>query len=83
MTCIPFQSADGKMTGHFCEVPSFTVSYKGKTWTFEYHDYFGPSVLRKDGEISARQPGPRSNFWKAFERWERRRERQEAARAVT
>lgn len=76
MTCIPFKSADGKISGVFCESPVHTVSSKGKKWTFEYHDYFGPSVLRKDGEISARQPGPRSDFWKAFDRWFKRREKQ-------
>lgn len=83
MTCIPFQSADGKIVGHFCESPVHTVASKGKKWTFEYHRYFGPTVLRKDGEPRVRQPGPRSLFWAAFARWERRQERRRAAGRVT
>ena len=34
--------------------------YKFKGFYFEWHSYFGPSALRKDGEISKRIP---SGFW--------------------
>lgn len=45
------------------------VDEAGGSWTFEMHPYCGPMVLRKDGEPKARQPGSRSAFWPAFERW--------------
>lgn len=41
-------------------------------WLVEIHRYCGPIVLRKDGEPRVRQPGARSAFWDAWERWDRR-----------
>ncbi len=76
MTCVPFQSGDGKLYGHFCEDSVFQVALRGKKWCFAYSPYFGPTLLTKNGEPSKRQPGPRSNFWKAFDRWEKRRAKQ-------
>jgi len=40
-----------------------------REWYFEQHHYFGPIVLRKDGEPKSRQPGSRSKFWPAYEAW--------------
>jgi hypothetical protein len=45
------------------------VDSKGRRWTFEVHPYCGPIVLRADGNPKARQPGSRSPFWDAWERW--------------
>ncbi|SMC58523.1 hypothetical protein SAMN06297251_10478 [Fulvimarina manganoxydans] len=42
----------------------------GRTVSFEISPMGQPFVLRKDGEISARQPGERSRFWPAFEGWQ-------------
>ena len=41
----------------------------GRRWTFEMHRIFGPLVLRADGQPRERQPGTRSAFWPAFEKW--------------
>lgn len=45
------------------------VDANGRSWFFENHRIFGPLVLRKDGEPKKNQPGPRSAFWPAFDRW--------------
>lgn len=45
----------------------------GRSWTFEMHHYAGPIVLRSDGNPKSRQPGERSAFWPAFNRWQERR----------
>jgi hypothetical protein len=46
------------------------VDDRGKVWRFEMHHFCGPIVLRKDGDPVARQPGDRSAFWQAFDRWQ-------------
>lgn len=45
------------------------VDDAGRSWFFEMHPYCGPMVLRKDGQPKAHQPGGRSPFWPAFDRW--------------
>jgi len=45
------------------------VDSDGRQWLFEQHHYFGPIVLRKDGEPKSRQPGSRSKFWPAWQAW--------------
>lgn len=35
----------------------------------EVHPYLGPMLLRRDGEPRKRQPGPRSDFWRAWDAW--------------
>lgn len=47
---------------------------KGRRWRFEWHPYFGPAVLRADGQPKARQPGSRSPFWRALDAWRARQE---------
>lgn len=42
--------------------------YKFNGFTFEYHRYFGPHQLRKDGELRQRFS---RGFWRAIERWEK------------
>ena len=50
--------------------PEVTVfDARGRKWTFENTRMFGPIVLRADGEPAARQPGSRSAFWPAWEKW--------------
>ena len=45
--------------------------YRFEGYTFEMHRYCGPFLCRKDGEPSERQPGARSKFLAALERWEK------------
>ena len=45
------------------------IQIVGHTWRFEDHPVFGPLVLGRQDQILAKQPGPRSPFWPAFERW--------------
>ncbi len=47
----------------------YEVTHEGRVWRFEYHEWLGPTVVRKDGEPCAKQPGYRSPFWAAFETW--------------
>lgn len=41
----------------------------GKVWHFEWHDYCGVTVLRKDGKARRHQPSKESAFWPAFGKW--------------
>lgn len=50
----------------------YTVKVNGKPVTFEWHRFFGPSVLKKNGDLRSRQPGMRSPFWPVFDRWFKR-----------
>lgn len=45
----------------------------GRRWTFEFHPYCGPTVLRKDGEPKSVQPSVGSPFWAAFDDWHQKR----------
>jgi hypothetical protein len=47
------------------------TDHRGKVWRWEFHEWMGPSFLRKDGELLARQPGPKSPAWELFYRWQR------------
>lgn len=45
--------------------------YQYRGFLFEFHPYLGPSLCRKNGELSSRVLGPKSRFWPAFEEWNR------------
>ena len=45
--------------------------YEYKGYIFEWHHYLGPTICRKDGEISKRQPGEHSRFWKVLAEWQK------------
>ena len=47
----------------------FEITAAGKTFRFEDSDQFGPSTIRKDGEITARQPLEKAPFWAAHRAW--------------
>ncbi len=49
----------------------FVLEHKGKSWRFEDSDQFGPSLVRKDGEVASRQPGEKSLFWALHRAWVR------------
>lgn len=56
--------------------PEHTITdERGKRWRFEQTRMFGPILLRSDGEPAARQPGPRSPFWAAYQRWQDQQQR--------
>lgn len=46
-------------------------SYEG--FTFEWHSYCGPTLLRKDGEPSSRVP---KRFWDVLDKWDKLTERE-------
>lgn len=45
--------------------------YQYGEFIFEFHPYLGPSLCRKNGELSNRVLGPKSRFWVAFEEWQK------------
>lgn len=48
----------------------FILRDRGREWSFEFSDRFGPVVLIKDEEPAARQPtSPRNPFWRPFNAW--------------
>ena len=66
MTCIPIPR------GYLCVAPRVVEIER---WLVEVHPHCGPILVGKRGDPLKNQPGPRSRFWDAFERWERRSER--------
>jgi hypothetical protein len=50
----------------------FVIDAQGKTFRFEDSDMFGPSLVRKNGDIAANPwPSERSPFWRAHWAWVR------------
>lgn len=47
----------------------FVIIAKGKSFRFEDSDRFGPSLVKKNGDIADKQPGERSPFWSAHSAW--------------
>ena len=41
----------------------------GKKYRWEFHEYLGPTFLRKDGEPLVRQPSEKHPVWKEFDKW--------------
>ncbi len=41
----------------------------GKVWRWDFHKYFGPTFLRKDGEPLKTQPDERHPVWDHFAEW--------------
>jgi len=41
----------------------------GKIWKWEFHDYLGPTFLKKDGEPRECQFPKNKKVWDAFEKW--------------
>jgi hypothetical protein len=52
--------------------PVFHIRHKGRTFKFEMHSYFGPTLLNKLGR-PVFPPKPKHPFWAAFAERERRR----------
>ena len=55
--------------------PSYTIMVRGRAYRFEMHHYCGPTLLRKDGEMSNRIPGENHPFWWAVTCWDRQGQR--------
>lgn len=41
----------------------------GRLWRWEFHEYCGPTFLRKDGEARKHIPKENHPVWDAFEKW--------------
>ena len=48
----------------------------GTVWRWEFHDYLGPTFLRKDGEPRKCQCPTVKAAWKAFDKWLKRYEKE-------
>ena len=51
--------------------PVHHIRHKGRTFKFEMHSYFGPTMLNNLGN-PVFPPKPKHPFWAAFYEWERR-----------
>lgn len=61
----------------------FLIAALGKTYLFEDSDCFGPSLLKKNGDICANPwPPERSPFWRAHWLW-RKQGRHVASNGIT
>ena len=57
---------------HVCDfttVANAQEEHNGKTYYFDFSEMYGPLFLNKKGEVLDKQPGPRSNAFKAFNQW--------------
>lgn len=52
---------------HAC--PDYRMVWQGREYLLEWHPYFGPSRLKKDGNPYDRQPGMRHPFWDGIAAW--------------
>jgi hypothetical protein len=41
----------------------------GKEWRWDFHEYMGPTFLRKSGDPLTKQPGEKNPVWQAFADW--------------
>lgn len=41
----------------------------GREWRWSFHNYLGPSFLKKDGELRKCQYPTNKKVWAAFEEW--------------
>lgn len=54
-----------------CGGPSYEIDAGGKRWFFEWHPYFGPTVLNRNTEAPiVTQPAENSPFWDAVTWWD-------------
>jgi hypothetical protein len=52
---------------HICGGPEHTWRYKG--WYFEFHHMWGPTPLKKDGQLRAGMPGRK--FWAMWDEFDK------------
>ena len=52
-----------------------TAVVNGRQYQWEFHEYLGPTFIRKDGEPLKRQPGEHHPVWPHFEKWLKAREK--------
>lgn len=41
----------------------------GRLWKWEFHEYLGPTFLKRDGEPRNKYPSERHPVWDAFQAW--------------
>jgi hypothetical protein len=46
-----------------------SATINGREYRWGYHEYLGPTFLKKDGTPLARQPGEKHPVWDAFDAW--------------
>jgi hypothetical protein len=51
-----------------CDEPDNEIIVNGRVWRFDFYRYFGPTWLKKNGEIRKCQ-NPKKAVWKAFGKW--------------
>lgn len=82
MTCV--RLGPGLGNGFLCIEPDYRIKDRaGKVWYFEYHKFCGPTVLRRDGELSKRQPTEKSPFWDVLDGWIQQGQRVETLDGIT
>lgn len=55
--------------------PVYSIDVGKRTYRFELHRYFGPTIIDRRGEPKVYQPPERSQFWPAFAAWEKQGQR--------
>lgn len=55
---------------HAHAAPDYRMTWQGREYRVEWHPYFGPSRLKKDGDQYERQPGERHPFWDGIAAWQ-------------
>jgi hypothetical protein len=49
--------------------PVYTIDVNGRSFSFEWNERFGPTVLRKDGSPRRGSLSEKHPFWKPFGLW--------------
>jgi len=58
------------MYAHVCFNPTYKLTARGRTYFFEWHDFTGPMVVTRKGNLHKRWPFREGHpFWKELERW--------------
>lgn len=55
--------------------PVYSIDVGKRTYRFEWHRYFGPTVVDRHDEALAKQPAEKSRFWDAVSAWDRQGQR--------
>lgn len=69
MTCERFRFGDGSVAILNMGGPNLRITAGGQVFRFEFHEYLGPSMIGKRGDIIQNFPGKYSPFWDALHFW--------------
>jgi hypothetical protein len=45
------------------------ATVNGRVWRWDFHNYLGPTFIKKDGSMLKNQPGENHPVWNAFADW--------------